>query len=103
MLGVLVLIIILYIYFKNRNAPKIFYTTPTNGKVKQVLTASDIQSRNTVLNKNNLTYHLFLYIKDWNYLYGFTKEILEKGEAQKACPGLYLDPKINSIIIIVMY
>jgi hypothetical protein len=101
-LSIILIIIILIIYFnykKNRKNNPSFFTTPLSGKNNIILNESEVFPNGRRGSPYNLTYHLFIYIKDWNYQYGITKEIFQKGNSLNMCPGLYLSPKLNNILV----
>ena len=100
--SILVVIIILGYVFKHKSHKRhnpIFFKKPLSGRKKYVLSESKVFPMGKKGERYNLTYHLFLYIKDWNYLYGITKEIFQKGDSDSMAPGLYLDPVVNNIIV----
>ncbi len=101
MVVVIILIIILIaivIYRKTRQSKTnpVFLTTPTTGKESFTLPSNNIKPGS---NNYSCSFHVFIYIQDFDYRYGSLKTVFTKGESDYVCPGLYLAPKINNAIV----
>lgn len=102
MIIVLIVVVLLvglgvFVHHRNKNAQKpVFFHTPHKAEGETTLPGGSLIPVGDVY---AFTYHMFVYIKDYKYRYGFEKEIMSKGDGDQVCPSLHLSPKINDICI----
>jgi hypothetical protein len=104
-IGIIVFVIIVIlvgtgIFIHHRNSERaikpVFFDTPHKAHDSETISAGRIIPVGDVY---TFTYHMFIYIKDWKYRYGFEKDIMTKGYGASVCPSLHLSPKINDVVI----
>ena len=92
---VFVLLIVLYIII-NAFSKTSKLTEMSSAKVLQTITAASLKNAN---NSSNFTYSMWIYVDDWNYKFGSTKTVLNRG----GCPKVNLGDKPNTLIINLKY
>lgn len=98
--GLLILVVvIIVIYTRRRNVikdPIYFHKKPHLGTGLIEKPGSDIRINPAPY---SFTWHMFIYVPDWKYRYGLEKFVVSKGLGEEACPSVYLDRRLNNIII----
>jgi len=92
---VFVLLVIVYLIvnaFSKTNK----LTEMAKAKLPQTIKADDLKNSN---NSSNFTYSMWLFIDDWNYMFGSEKKVLERTN----CPSVVLDTKPNTIKVKIKY
>jgi len=92
---VFVLLVVLYIII-NAFSKTSKLTDMSDGKILQTITAGSLKNSN---NSSNFTYSMWLNIDDWNYKFGSTKTVLNRG----GCPKVNLGDKPNTLTINIKY
>jgi len=92
---VFVLLIVLYIII-NAFSKTSKLTEMSSAKVLQTITAKSLKNAN---NSSNFTYSMWVYVDDWNYKFGSTKTVLDRG----GCPKVNLGDKPNTITVNLKY
>lgn len=100
--GVVVLIgiiIAIVVYHHNQtkiHKPVYFYPNPHHASEFIEKPGSDIYINPAPY---SFTWHMFIYVPNWKYRYGFEKEIISKGNGYDACPSIHLGSTDNNVII----
>ena len=92
---VFVLLVIIYLIvnaFSKTNK----LTEMAEAKKPQTIKADDLKNSN---NSSNFTYSMWLFIDDWNYMFGSEKNVLERTN----CPTVVLDTKPNTLKVKIKY
>ena len=92
---VFVLLVIVYLIvnaFSKTNK----LTEMAEAKKPQTIKADDLKNSN---NSSNFTYSMWLFIDDWNYMFGSEKNVLERTN----CPTVVLDTKPNTLKVKIKY
>jgi len=92
---VFVLLVIIYLIvnaFSKTNK----LTEMAEAKKPQTITADELKNSN---NSSNFTYSMWLFIDDWNYMFGSEKNVLERTN----CPTVVLDTKPNTLKVKIKY
>jgi len=92
---VFVLLVIIYLIvnaFSKTNK----LTEMAEAKKPQTIKADDLKNSN---NSSNFTYSMWLFIDDWNYMFGSEKNVLERTN----CPNVVLDTKPNTLKVKIKY
>jgi hypothetical protein len=92
---VFVLLLVLYIIM-NAFSKSSKLTQMSDGKTLQTITAGSLKNTN---NSSNFTYSMWIYVDDWNYKFGSTKTVLDRG----GCPTVNLGDKPNTVTINLKY
>jgi hypothetical protein len=92
---VFVLLVVLYIII-NAFSKTNKLTEMSNGKLLQTITAKSLKNTN---NSANFTYSMWIYVDDWNYMFGSTKTIMDRG----GCPTVNLGDKPNTLTVKINY
>ena len=71
-------------------------TKMADGKVLQTITAKSLKNTN---NSSNFTYSMWIFIDDWNYMFGNKKTVLSRN----AGPDVILGDKPNTLQVDVAY
>ena len=92
---IFVLLVALYFiikaFSKSNNLTKM-----ADGKVLQTITAGSLKNTN---NSSNFTYSMWIFIDDWNYMFGNKKTVLSRN----AGPDVILGDKPNTLQINIAY
>jgi len=99
----IILVIIIFYGFRKYNQSKA--ENPSwfkNGKdAKDQESISDQLIRRSELNVE-FTYHMFLYIAEWDYnIYWFKPIIVKSMNMEQFCPALYFEPVKNNLVAII--
>jgi hypothetical protein len=93
----LVFVLLVVIYFIVQAFSKTNKLTEmAEGKIKQTITADSLKNTN---NSSNFTYSMWIFVDDWNYLYGQEKTVLERNNG----PTVLLGDKPNSLKVKLKY
>ena len=92
---VFVLLVVLYIII-NAFSKTNKLTEMSTGKVLQTITAKTLKDAN---NSSNFTYSMWIYVDDWNYMFGSKKTVLNRA----GCPSVVLGDKPNTLTINLKY
>jgi len=98
----ILIIIIVYFwrkYSQHKRENPIFYN---NGRdAKKIDTISDVKFiRNR--NKVEFTYHMNLYIAEWDYnIFWFKPIIMKSKSLNQFCPLVYLEPVVNNLVVVI--
>ena len=92
---VFVLLVVIYIIM-NAFSKSSKLTEMSDGKLLQTITAGSLKNTN---NSSNFTYSMWIYVDDWNYKFGSTKTVLDRG----GCPTVNLGDKPNTVTINLKY
>ncbi len=93
---IIIIAVVIYRKIRKSKTKPVFLKTPTTGKESFTLPSNNIKPGS---NNYSCSFHVFIYIQDFDYRYGSLKTVFTKGEPDYACPGLYLAPKINNAIV----
>ena len=92
---VFVLLVVVYIIvnaFSKTNK----LTEMAPAKISQTITAESLKNTN---NSANFTYSMWIYVDDWNYMFGSKKTILNRAN----CPEVVLGDKPNNLTVNIKY
>jgi len=92
---VFVLLVIVYLIvnaFSKTNK----LTEMAEAKKPQTIKADDLKNSN---NSSNFTYSMWIFIDNWNYMFGSEKNILDRTN----CPNVVLDTKPNTLKVKIKY
>lgn len=92
---VFVLLVVIYLIvqaFSKTNK----LTEMADGKKLQKILAAKLKNTN---NSQNFTYSMWIFVDDWNYMYGSEKQVLERN----LCPTVVLGDKPNSLKVKLKY
>ena len=92
---VFVVLLVLYIIM-NAFSKTSKLTEMSDGKILQTITAGSLKNAN---NSSNFTYSMWIYVDDWNYKFGSTKTVLDRG----GCPTVNLGDKPNTLTVLIKY
>jgi hypothetical protein len=94
---ILIFVLLLIIYFAiNAFSKTSQLTKMAEAKKSQTVKADDLKNVN---NTSNFTYSMWLFIDDWNYLYGQEKMVLDRGNG----PTVVLGTKPNTLAVKMAY
>ena len=94
---ILIFVLLLIIYFAiNAFSKTSKLTKMAEAKKSQTVKAADLKNVN---NTSNFTYSMWLFIDDWNYLYGQEKMVLDRGNG----PTVVLGTKPNTLAVKMAY
>ena len=92
---VFVLLVIVYLIvnaFSKTNK----LTEMAEAKKPQTIKADDLKNSN---NSSNFTYSMWIFIDNWNYMFGSEKNVLDRTN----CPNVVLDTKPNTLKVKIKY
>lgn len=92
---VFVLLVVLYLVI-NAFSKTSQLTKMADGKILQTIKAIDLKNSN---NSSNFTYSMWIYVDDWNYLYGQEKTVLDRSNS----PTVVLGDKPNTLKVYMNY
>ena len=92
---VFVLLVVVYLIV-NAFSKTSKLTDMASGKLLQTIAASKLKNAN---NSSNFTYSMWIYVDDWNYMFGSTKTILNRA----GCPTVTLGDKPNTLTVKLNY
>jgi hypothetical protein len=92
---VFVLLVVVYLIV-NAFSKTSKLTDMASGKLLQTIAASKLKNAN---NSSNFTYSMWIYVDDWNYMFGSPKTILDRA----GCPTVTLGDKPNTLTINLKY
>ena len=104
-IGILIVIVILYVvyfYQKSKYEEKnpVFKRLTHFGKDPETIKAAEIPVSES---DSQVTLTVWIYVDNLTYKYGEEKNIMTKGQsgsgAAEQCPGIYIHPKMNNLII----
>jgi hypothetical protein len=90
-IGLVVIYLIINAFSKTTQLTKM-----ASGKIGQVIKADKIKNIN---NSSNFTYSMWLFVDDWNYLFGEKKTVLDRSNS----PTVLLGDKPNTLIVNMNY
>lgn len=90
-----VLLVVLYMLI-NAFSKTSKLTEMSSAKLLQTIEASKLK---TADNSSNFTYSMWIYVDDWNYLFGSKKTILNRA----GCPNVVLGDKPNTLTVNLKY
>jgi len=92
---IFVLLVVLYLVI-NAFSKTSQLTKMADGKIMQMIKAKDLKNSN---NSSNFTYSMWIYVDDWNYLYGQEKNVLDRANS----PTVVLGDKPNTLKVFMNY
>jgi hypothetical protein len=90
-IGLVVIYLIINAFSKTTELTKM-----ASGKVGQVIKADKMKNIN---NSSNFTYSMWLFVDDWNYLFGEQKTVLDRSNS----PTVLLGDKPNTLLVKMNY
>jgi len=94
---ILVFLLLLVVYFSlNAFSKTSRLTKMAEGKKVQTIKSADLKNKN---NSSNFTYSMWIFIDDWNYLYGQEKMVLDRANG----PTVVLGTKPNTLAVKMAY